>query len=663
MPAVNYIRFSSSFVFVIFLSLAASGCGDGSGFAPPDSTTCAVYLWEPGDGELETWPAMEYLAADETTATGFSFSMTEERFPALTQFGAHARIAEEQLPHLDGFSVHGANYAEFSRPFDPDALPVADGLTHPSDPAGLVVFAEDGTASLHPVSITAVPDEVTDAHLLVATPMVPLPERAWAAFFVTGAAASASVDGCVSSSAGMHAAIEHPDARSKQAISALVDLGVIADARELVVLQPFVTQSLFDESLTVAADIASRPDQDFDLVIDPEVDCTPESNRRHCVAKLTATDYRNADGYIELDASGAAIRQATYVLDVQIWIPNDATGPLPTFVLGHGLGADVLYLADHAASVFEQAADDGVVVVGIDSLEHGTHPTSDSIEPVTEVMNFFAADIVKHSIDALRLNGNFMQSAFDKLQLTRAILAHPDLDGDGVDDVDTSRLGYVGVSLGAIMGPQLLALTDSFDAAVLSMPGGRMSDIVRDPESSFSVVKKLLLPSAVAQSPASTLKIFTALQTVLDRADSATYAGHVLRDRFEPTSAVPDVLVMNVIGDDTVPNAENWYFARAMDIDVAPVTLFPVPGVGTIDATPISGNLETPTRAVTAGLLQFDVVELDDGTIEKATHSRMTQSVTGRAAFFEFLGSKWFDGQAVIIDPYAATGLEHGLVN
>ncbi|MBC7173395.1 MAG: hypothetical protein H5U40_13230, partial [Polyangiaceae bacterium] len=531
------------------LFLYGTGCGNErviplvppDPFVPPDPSTCAVYLWEPADGDLETWPSMDYLVEDDTTVTGYRFAMTRDRFPRLEAYGEHAHVAEVQLSTIDGFGVNASLWAEFSRPFDAARLPPGDGAVRVEDPAGIVVFAEDGSISLHPVSLSAEKDATNERRLLVAVPMRPLPEKAHAAFFVTTAAASATADHCISPSAGMRERLEFPDAETERAIVALIELGVIEDRSDLAVLQSFVTQSICDESIAVAADIASRPDADFALDIDSATDCVIDGSYRHCVARLGATDYRNAKGYVELDAAGGAIRQATYELNVHLFIPTVLSAPAPTILFGHGLSGNAV---DHTRQILPFAAEDGAVIVAIDALEHGEHPTSDGVEGVRGVLEFFAVDIAGPSVDALRLRDNFRQSTFDKLQVTRAILANPDLDLDGTDDVDPERLSYVGVSLGAIMGGELLALTDVYESAILVAPGGRVSAIVNDDESVFSPLKPLLLPSAISRDDAETEKLFTVLQTALDRGDSASFAARILDQRIPSAPGVPDVLTL-----------------------------------------------------------------------------------------------------------------------
>src|SRR5690606_37470505 len=196
-------------------------------------------------------------------------------------------------------------------------------------------------------------------------------------------------------------------------------------------------------------------------------------------------------------------------------------------------------------------------------------------------------------VDSLRLRDNFRQSTYDKLQVTRAILANPDLDGDGTDDVDRDRMSYAGVSLGAIMGAELLALTDTYQAGMLSMPGGRVAAIITDPVSDFAALIALLLPSQVAISPMEIDKVFSVLQTAIDRGDAASHAARVLSNRADPDSIVPDVLVLVALDDSTVPNEENYAFARAMGLGIVPPVRRPALGLAALEYT--DAELQTIT--------------------------------------------------------------------
>jgi hypothetical protein len=647
--------------FGAFAAFALSGCGGDDKYVTPDPTTCAVYLWEPGDHEFETWPAMEYLREDSSTATGYRFDIDRERYPMLRRYGNHARIATEHLATLDGFGVNAAAWAEFSRPFVAAQLPVADGEAHVDDPAGLVVLDETGPV-LWPIQIQTTADSLGESRLLSVIPLRPLPEKAEAVFFVTRQVQQATTDDCVSTSSGAHPLIHRAKGRDADALEALVELGVIEGADDLIVLQPFVTQSIYHESIAIAADIASRPDGDFVLDVDPETDCElfmPTPSYRYCTGRIDVVNYRDASGRIVFDDNDAPIRHSEYELHVYLWIPvEQPDGPLPTMLFGHGLNGSSM---EHASAVLPYAAESGtgIVVVGVDAVEHGNHP--DRRKDGNEALfDFFAVEFPDGGpiVDSLRLRDNFRQSAFDKLQVTRAILANQDLDGDGTIDVDLSKMSYAGVSLGAIMGAELLALTDVYQAAMLSMPGGRVAAIVTDDESVFSPLISVLLPFGVSINPLEIQKVFSVLQTAIDRGDAASHAARVLENRADPESTVPDVLVLVALDDDTVPNAENYAFARAMGLGIVPPVRRPALGLPALpfgEGVTISNNVAGGTA--TAGLIQFETIERQNGSITKATHGNLTESKQSVEAIFSFFESKWETGTAELIDPYLAVPL------
>jgi hypothetical protein len=651
----RFLAFTAAAVVIL------SACGGDEKYVTPDPTTCAVYLWEPGDHEFETWPAMEYLREDSSTATGYRFDIDAARYPILGRYGNHALIATNHLATLDGFGVNAAAWAEFSRPFVAAQLPLADGDAHVDDPVGLVVLAESGPV-LWPVKIEATADVAGDARLLGVIPLVPLPEKAEAVFFVTSQIQQATVDDCVSTSSGAHPLIHRAKGRDATAIAALVELGVIEGAGDLVVLQPFVTQSIYHESVAIAADIASRPDADFVLEVDPESDCepfTPTPSYRYCTGRIDVVNYRDATGRIVFDADGAPIRHSVYELHVYLWIPVDQPdGPLPMMLFGHGLNGSSM---EHASAVLPYAAESGmgIVVVGVDAVEHGNHPDRRK-DGKEALFDFFAVEFPSGGpmVDSLRLRDNFRQSAYDKLQVTRAILANQDLDGDGTIDVDLGRMSYAGVSLGAIMGAELLALTDVYESAMLSMPGGRVAAIVNDEESVFAPLISVLLPFAVSIDPLEIQKVFSVLQTAIDRGDAASYAARVLQNRPDPQSSVPDVLVLVALDDDTVPNAENYAFARAMGLGIVPPVRRPALGLSALpfdEGVTISNNVAG--GSATAGLIQFETIERQNGSITKATHGNLTESKQSVEAIFSFFESKWETGTAELVDPYLAVPL------
>ncbi len=269
-----------------------------------------------------------------------------------------------------------------------------------------------------------------------------------------------------------------------------------------------------------------------------------------------------------------------------MFLPLSGTPPYPTILFGHGLGSG----REQGADLAELAAPMGIATVAIPALMHGEHPTNPDpgASTLIVVTNFFAIgdDLETRAIYALRLRDNFRQSTYDKLQLTRILTSSPDVDGDGSADLDGTRLAYLGASLGGIMGPELLALTDAYHAGLLAVPGARVVSIISD-SSLFGTLIVLLRPRGTTAGDVD--RFFPIMQTVVDRGDSGSYAGHVLRDRLrgDPSATPPSIVEGVALDDDTVPNPSNYALARALDIPIAPVVLRSVPGLVELTTTPI----------------------------------------------------------------------------
>ena len=81
----------------------------------------------------------------------------------------------------------------------------------------------------------------------------------------------------------------------------------------------------------------------------------------------------------------------------------------------------------------------------------------------------------------------FRQTIIDFMQLVRVIEVGMDVDGDGVVDIDPSRIYFVGASQGSMLGTLLLALEPHIRVGVLAFPTGVIPEhlrwqIVRRPE-------------------------------------------------------------------------------------------------------------------------------------------------------------------------------------
>ncbi|MEM7157089.1 MAG: hypothetical protein AAF799_29825 [Myxococcota bacterium] len=620
-----------------------TGSSGSSGEVDVDANCSVRYRWEPGGGDVSSFPTLEMVAEDASTPTGYRVSLSVDDYPDLSGYGPYTDEIATAMSSLDGFGIQGEAFARFDGALDAKALPPANAEASVDDAIGIVVMPEGGEPYLAPVGV-----ELTDGgETVMVYPMFPLPHGTNVAFWIKSDFAVSEGD-CLAASAGMRELLDNVEGEVGDALTALRDMGVVESGDDLATLQPYPTQSTARVSYAVAEHIANMPESEFTLT-DTTCELTEEFN--YCTSTFSSTDYRNAEGVVTVDVD-AVEGQTSWDLVVHSWLPLTGTAPYPTVLYGHGLTGS----GEQGSALAGTAIPRGYAVVGISALMHGDHPSlgGKSLDGLLATLAFFAADLEEGKIDALRLRDHLRQSTYDKLHVTRLLQSGPDLDGDETPDVDPEQLAYLGISLGGVMGSELLALTDAFQGGVLIMPGGRVTTVMTDPMGSFVDVLSLLVPGDF--SDGDERRLFALLQTVLDGGDPSTYGANVLHDRLDFAPNAPDLLVGAVLDDNTVVNAANWALSRALGIDIVPPTLRPVPGLGETAAVPVSGNM---ADGVTAGLLQFDVIANDEGEVIMGTHINLSFSEVGLTAWWGFLDSLFADGTATINDPYVEVGLDH----
>lgn len=615
----------------------------GRDAGPPDAPSCTIQIEDPTDQSLSTFPDRSLLVPDATTETGMRIQLDVDRYAELAErLGGYRATLTDDFSEVDGFGVNAEAFFMFGRSFDEAMLPEPDDAAPADQGLGFVVMT--ATPYLVPALVTTTDEGGT----LMLAPLFPLPARTEVAAYVTRDL-TAAAGGCLEPSSATTAFLAAPDAPTAGAIAALVDLGAIAGTADLVAITAYPTQSIVEDGLAIAEDVAGR---DFTFVAPPT--CTTEALWERCEGEFVAGDYRDAaDGVIRRDAGADIDPRASYTLPVTMWLPLDREGPVPTLVYGHGLSGD-RYQADRLATF---AAPAGIATVAIDALEHGHHPSSADPDRSTllTVFAFFGihTDMLStRALEAARLRDNFAQSAFDRLQLTRLLAQSPDVDGDGTDDLDAAQLAYLGVSLGGIMGPQQIALDGNIGAGVLVVPGGRVSTIISDSDM-FGALVTLVRPDGTTEGDVR--RFFPILQTIIERGDPASWAGSILGERLPGVAGMPDILVGMVLDDAIVPNIANYAIGRALGVPMVEEVLRPQPGFDIV-AGPVSGNFTRGELTATGGLLQFDWVGDDMGGLEVADHGNVGDSDVGAEAWLHFLTTH-FDGAAEIEDPYEALGV------
>ncbi len=347
-------------------------------------------------------------------------------------------------------------------------------------------------------------------------------------------------------------------------------------------------------------------------------------------------DHRTASGRVD-----PTVEPIESEVPVTIWLP-DFEGPHPVVIYGHGLGSR----RSEGHLIAREMGDLKYALVAMEAVEHGDHPSATGGNQRDDAVNFLGIDLTSLSIRARVIRGNFDQTALDRLRLARLLREHPDLDGDGDPELDSDRMGYVGMSLGAILGPQLLALDGEIEAAAFSVGGARLISVLSDSSllSDYEDVIAALVGSAERFD-----RLAVLAQHVVDPVDPGTWATHVLRDRFDSAPA-PSLLMQLGMFDEVVPPTSGHALARALDLPHLEPVVEAVPLLTVIDEDPVVANHDD---GATVAFFQFDQVTRP-GTVGPARHVATPTSLEGTLQIQTFLDTWILDEEPQIIDPYRA---------
>ncbi len=135
-----------------------------------------------------------------------------------------------------------------------------------------------------------------------------------------------------------------------------------------------------------------------------------------------------------------------------VGIPKTGQKPYPLLMLQHGLGGDKN--TEYVRLPALRLAENGYATLRIDAHSHGERATANA-----------GGDMIAR-VFAMIQGGGWRQSIVDMRRGLDYCATR--------DDIDMERIGYMGVSMGAIMGGVLCGVDDRIDAAVL-MLGGSLS--------------------------------------------------------------------------------------------------------------------------------------------------------------------------------------------
>ena len=291
---------------------------------------------------------------------------------------------------------------------------------------------------------------------------------------------------------------------------------------------------------------------------------------------------------VPLPAAQNEIQFTAYLPDTE----KPATG-YPVVIFGHGLGDSRF---GGPTGVAGQMAQAGFATVAISAAGHGYGPESTLIlvdrtgnastvpgggrgVDLNADGRIEAAEGCVNAAIGAALRDCLRQTALDLSQLVRAIRAGIDLDGDGIVDLDASRIYYAGQSLGSLYGTVFNAIEPATGAAVLNVGGGSVVEIARWSRS-FQALAAAILGTAVNDNyvlPYQPAKVNTVpgaidLQNLLELyewigmpGDPLAYAPHLRASTLAGVPVKP-VLWQVARGDRTVPNTASYSLIRAANM-------------------------------------------------------------------------------------------------
>lgn len=287
--------------------------------------------------------------------------------------------------------------------------------------------------------------------------------------------------------------------------------------------------------------------------------------------EVRVIDFRNNDGLVELTRAP----QENW-LRFRLSIPRHADDkPAPIMIYGHGLS--VFKETDFTVAITN--ALHGVATLSIDQPNHGTRIRPDG----GYVFNLLSTENVG------RLLGMISQSPVDFMSLYQAArtsfasidaLPHSRRhgNGDGLPDLDTSRIYYGGTSLGGVLGLTFVSLAPELKGSFTHVTGVGITSILST-SVLWTTVFSNLEPKAATGAEALLLR--AAIQHEIDYGDAINFV-HYLRN--PPAGILPKPTAMVVgQGDTIVPNASTQALAEIAGLSLAGRVIFDMPDVPRTD--------------------------------------------------------------------------------
>ncbi len=299
---------------------------------------------------------------------------------------------------------------------------------------------------------------------------------------------------------------------------------------------------------------------------------------------LSAVDFLQFDGEIESVSVLNAMRRIQPFADfteprigISVAVPKARQGcaaPFDVAIVQHGLGG---YRKGMILAMANSFAERCIATVAIDLPLHGgripgaatLHPSS---YPTGSGDGFLTGDLLASA-------NNLMQAVVDLSVVTQFVKdgALDTLIGQSVSD-STSKIGYVGISMGGFAGTLLSTVDPAIEASVLNVTGGNYAIVLTQSESFMS----LLTDAGILGGSFAFIQTLHFLQWLGEKVDPYAFAPSLiaspLKDKtFDAADGTfadgvqmesRDVLVQMVAGDPTIPNTSTELLANTLGVSL-----------------------------------------------------------------------------------------------
>jgi hypothetical protein len=652
-----------------------------TGLCPPSAADGApVAMFAPFGAmadRLTPIPSDAWTVADPTTPTGLRLHGEFSTFDAAFEL-------------LDGFGLAAPLSAPFSGVLDPATIQGTAGGS--AVPRFFLLDVQDlGAPSAADFAARLVPTEMTVAQsgsalvfpfrrVLALRALAPLQPAHRYAMVATSCIADAEGRGmraddafaALRDGAALDPRLESTRTDVEPVLAYLEDDAVGLDRGSVALATVFTTQSIYEDQLAMAEDLLARPAADLtvtrsydatdgagnlnpDLLADypglaekladlPLGDYHFEALGTIAVGTFPAPAYLTSDELLNRDAAGRPVPLRDDMLEFLVVLPapDPAHGiapPYRTVVYQHAFTTckeTMIALADTFARF-------GIALVGIDMVMHGSRHPDGPGGCTLDAAAFFDTSNFVRTADRVR------QSVSDILAFVRALHdgapldVLPAPDGDGLPDLDLTRLAMGGQSMGASVEMNVLALTPLLGAGLVNVGGGVFTNLMLagmvDDQNHMTLPDLELTHVAMALGA----------QTSAEKADPIHYGRRLLHDPLTVAGSPIDtkqILYQEAVDETVLPNISTELTARAMGIPLVQPVAEAIDGLTTV-ASPVEGNLP---GGGTAGLFQFVGVE-HEFLLASDDPSKMR---AGQLQAAIFLSTYLTTGTGVIVDPYDA---------